>query len=388
MKASVRGARGPILNVLALGVSLTFSGAAFSQTPVRFLRGDADVNRFLDLNDAITTLGYLYLAEPTRLLCDDAADANDDGLVNLTDPVSVLFFLFEGDAVIPEPVGACGTDQTADSLSCESFWPCGTGAIENAVQMKLVPVAPGQFQMGSPPSERGRFPEEVLHTVELTCGFYMGATEVTQGQYVEVMGDNPSYVNGVQSGHDFGTDLNRPVDQVSWFDATEFCRRLSEKEGRRYRLPYEAEWEYACRAGSTTRFWFGDLLECDDETVSDPPECPNATGYMLLPNELQYPTLLTVAQKKPNPWGLYDMHGLSAEWCQDWYGPYPKGPVVNPTGPPAGREKLVRGSQGQRFGLRYMRSAIRGRIGPGANVYNSLGFRVVLELPGCRYGYD
>ncbi len=366
-----------------LALTLLVCGTAFPQDPPRFVRGDADVNRTHDVTDVLTILQHLFLQQPERLDCEDAADANDDGAVNLTDALSILFYLYEGGPLISEPVLACGKDPTADDLGCESFWVCGTGSFRNVIGMRFMPVPAGEFEMGSPPDERGRYPDEDLHTVALTCPFFISATEVTQGQYRDIVGVNPSYFNGFKEGVDYGTDLNRPVDSVSWHDAVAFCRRLSDKDGRRYRLPYEAEWEYACRGGTTTRFWFGDLLECPDEV---PQYCPSAEPFMLDPETARGGE--AVAQRLPNPFGLFDMHGLSYEWCLDWYGPYSRLPVINPKGPVAGSKKVIRGRSGIVTPLREMRSARRYSFEPYTNNFIVLGFRVVAELPDCRYGYQ
>jgi formylglycine-generating enzyme required for sulfatase activity len=153
---------------------------------------------------------------------------------------------------------------------------------ENSISMKLVWIAPGEFKMGS---NDGEDFEKPLHTVKITKGFYMGAFEVTQGQYQQVMGTNPSYFKGA----------NLPVEQVSWDDAVEFCKKLSQKEGKTYRLPTEAEWEYACRAGTTTKFSFGD----DESQLGEYAWYGKNSGMKTHP----------VGKKKPNAWGLFDMHG-------------------------------------------------------------------------------
>ncbi len=371
--------------ILALLAFCLTCGSAVSQESARFVRGDVDVNRAHDVTDVLTVLQHLFLQQPERLECEDAADANDDGAVNLTDALTILFFLFEAGPLIPDPVIACGEDPTPDDFGCESFWACGTGSYENVIGMRLVPIPAGEFQMGSPVNERGRYPDETLHTVVITCPFYMGATEVTQRQYLEIMGVNPSFFNGSKNGFNFGTNLNRPVDSVSWHDGMAFCRRLSERDGRRYRLPYEAEWEYACRAGTTTRFWFGDALECDEIGRPAGP-CTQADPFMVMNDyiELREP----VAQKLPNPFGLFDMHGSGDEWCMDWYGAYPEVPVVNPKGPATGSFKILRSLSDVGMPLIYRRSAHRKAIDPHTNNFLYLGFRVAAELPDCRYGYQ
>lgn len=203
----------------------------------------------------------------------------------------------------------------------------------------MVWIPPGRFVMGSPENERGRVGNEDPQTqVTLTQGFWMGKYEVTVGEFLAVMGSNECVDLG-----DPG-DLDRPVGCVSWAEAVAYCQKLTEQEraaGRIgtnavYRLPTEGEWEYACRAGTTARYSFGDALGCDDEC-----------GYCALFDSYMWwcgnggPG--RVGQKLPNPWGLHDMHGNVWEWCQDWMGDYPGGAVVDPQGPTTGSDRVFRG---------------------------------------------
>ncbi len=251
----------------------------------------------------------------------------------------------------------------------------GAGGWTNSIGMKLVCIPPGSFLMGSPDGERGRFAREgPVHKVNLSKGFYMGATEVTQGEYLEVMGTNPSFFQGDQ-----GDNLSRPVEQVSWFDALEFSRKLSEFEGRTYTLPTEAQWEYAARAGTTTRFSFGDALECNDVCGA----CPVADEYLWWCGNNSSGTK-PAGQKKPNPWGLFDMHGNVWEWCRDfWDGsPYGALEVTDPEGA-SGAYRVLRGGDGA-GALGDCRSASRGYGGAPDGIRGTVGFRVVLVsgLPG------
>ena len=196
------------------------------------------------------------------------------------------------------------------------------------MKFKLIPA--GTFTMGD---------GDDAHDVTLTKPFKMGVHEVTQAQYEQVMGVNPSKFKGADN----------PVENVSWDDAVEFCRRLSElpaekAAGNVYRLPTEAEWEYACRAGTTTKYSFG-----DDES-----EFGDYAWYCDNSDEQTHP----VGSKKPNAWGLYDMHGNVLEWCQDWYGDYPSGSVTDPTGPAVGSHRVIRGGSWDRT-AGYCRSAHR-----------------------------
>jgi len=256
-------------------------------------------------------------------------------------------------------------------------------AVVFAAPTNLVFIPPGTFRMGSPTNEVDRSGLEGPQTaVTISKGFWMGKCEVTQGEYLAVMGNNPSLFNGVQTNFppgDYGTDLSRPVEQVSWNDATNYCATLTQREraaGRIatnsvYRLPTEAEWEYACRGWTSTRFSYGD----------DP-------GYTNLSNYAWYwgnsgNTTHPVGQKLANPWGLNDMHGNVGEWCQDLYGAYLGGSVIDPQGPATGSLRVIRGGDWP-FWLdipRRCRSADRNDFyGPDFRL-NFVGFRVVLA-PG------
>ena len=225
------------------------------------------------------------------------------------------------------------------------------------VTMKLVPIPAGKFMMGSPDSEQWRHTTEgPQHEVTLSKPFYMGVTEVTQAQYQAIMGTNPSSFKGATN----------PVETVSWNDATEFCKKLSEKTRQAVRLPTEAEWEYACRAGSKTRFCFGDA----EEGLGD------YAWYHVNAGKTTHP----VGQKKPNVWGLYDMHGNVFEWCADWRGDYPKGAVTDPQGPASGSRRVLRGGSWY-INTDNCRAAFRSRSNPDHRL-NNVGFRVVVPVGG------
>jgi len=184
----------------------------------------------------------------------------------------------------------------------------------NSIGMDFVEIPPGNFTMGSSSSETTPH-ERPAHPVTISKPFLMAATEVTQAQWKAVFGSNPANFEG--------DDL--PVEQVSWDDAQEFIRELNAKEeGVHYRLPTEAEWEYACRAG-TMEDHYGDL----DAVAWFDPNSGGATH--------------PVGQKQPNAWGLYDMLGNVYEWCEDWKGPYPDGSVTDPGGPSTGTFRTIRG---------------------------------------------
>ena len=201
--------------------------------------------------------------------------------------------------------------------------------IKNSLGMEFVLIQPGKFLMGSPKDEPGRYTGERPHRVNLTKPFYLQTTEVTQGQWQALMGKNPSSHKGCGD--------SCPVEQVSWEDAQRFIQKLNQKEGTdKYRLPTEAEWEYACRAGSTTAFPNGGIttLQCgvDEKLNAIAWYCGNSQNLI-------HP----VAGKRPNEWGLYDMLGNVQEWCQDWFGGYPDDEVVNPKGPKKGSYRVMRG---------------------------------------------
>ena len=223
--------------------------------------------------------------------------------------------------------------------------------IENSIGMVLVPIPAGEFLMGSPETEPGRQDNsELQHQVTLTKPFLLGVHEVTQGQWQAVMGTTPwKGKKSIKEGDDY------PAMSVSWQDAVEFCRQLSEKEGLEYRLPTEAEWEYACRAGTTTAYSFG-----NDASELDEYACYMSWGRANAPAGAR-PSAHSVGQKKPNPWGLYDMHGNLWEWCSDWYGDSPSGGVTDPAGPSSGSSRVECGGSWHR-GAGNCRSAARGRV--------------------------
>ena len=232
--------------------------------------------------------------------------------------------------------------------------------ITNAFGMKLIRIAPGEFSMGSPSGEEGRNSDEGAYRVRITRAYYIGATEVTQAQFRSVMGENPSRYEGD----------NLPVECVSFDQVQEFLRRLSGREGKTYRLPTEAEWEYACRAGSTTPFAFGGTISTDQANYN------GLEVYGAGRKGLNRRRPIAVASLAANGWGLYDMHGNVYEWCQDWHTAYPSGTRIDPQGPGAGTFRVLRGGSFRDW-PETCRSANRYRYIPNRR-YTNIGFRAVL----------
>ena len=221
-------------------------------------------------------------------------------------------------------------------------------------------IVPGTFQMGSPATEKERREDETQHEVTLTKGYWLADTTVTQALWLEVMGSNPSRFTG---------EARLPVDSVSWDDAQTFIARLNERvPGLMAGLPSEAQWEYACRAGTETPFSFG-------ETIT--PEQVNYDGnypYGKARKGLYRQRPVPVGSLPANRWGLYEMHGNVWEWCSDWYGAYGRGPQRDPEGPPMGSYRVLRGGSWF-FDAGDARSARRDANVPGYRL-GDIGFRL------------
>ena len=251
----------------------------------------------------------------------------------------------------PDPGSpANNTDLGSGVIGDEGIFEIGGG---QRIVMKYVPA--GKFMMGSPPGKAGRSVDEEQHEVTLTKAFWLGRTEVTQEQWQSVTGDNPSWHKG--------KDL--PVEMVSWKDATEYCAKLNGKgllpAGWRWTLPSEAQWEYACRAG-TKGAWAGDL---DD---------------MAWYRKNRINSIHEVATRKPNAWGLFDMHGNVCEWCADWFDDHPMGAATDPVGPDNGSARVIRGGCYHNPGA-CCRSALRFMREPDFKAF-STGFRVAAVPAG------
>ena len=220
------------------------------------------------------------------------------------------------------------------------------------VKLEMVLVPAGKFVMGSPASEKGRNDNETQHEVTLTKSYYIGKYAVTQEQWEAVMGDNPSYTKGAKL----------PVTYVSWDDCKKFIKKLNGITKGKYRLPTEAEWEYACRAGTSTAYSFGNRLTKAIANYGDGPRgSPKVVGSY-----------------KPNAFGLYDMHGNVSEWCEDWYATYLAGAVADPKGPAKGERRVLRGGSYTGSGS-WVRSSTRNSFAPPFP-FDNHGFRLARNL--------
>ncbi len=247
------------------------------------------------------------------------------------------------------------------------------GLPPEAKPLEMVLIPAGTFTMGSPSSERGRDSnEEPQHDVTITQPFYLGKYEVTQAQWQAVMGFNPA--------RDFGVGNDYPVYYVSWNDCQSLIQNLNELGQGTFRLPTEAEWEYACRAGTVTRFSFGDALECADTGKN---YCEIMDQYMWWKGNRTYSgeqdNTKEAGRKLPNPWGLYDMHGNCYEWCSDWYGSYPINPQIDPLGSQSGSYRVARGGDWH-YSTQACRSASRASSLP-QNRYYFIGLRLLRLFP-------
>ena len=276
-------------------------------------------------------------------------------------------------------LAVCGAPATA--LAQEK-----TQVITNSIGMKLARIPAGTFMMGSPRKEAERERRETRHEVSITRPFDIGVYEVTQAEYIAVMKGTPEFRNRAAFKPDRGGSPNHPMENVEWKNAVTFCARLSARPpekaaGRKYRLPTEAEWEYACRAGAKTAFHTSASLSSLQANFNGNYPYGSAKPGPYLRKTAK------VGSYKPNAFGLYDMHGNVAEWCADFYDPeyYDNSPEENPLGPPVG---VVSTSFGGFYMVarggswvddaRACRTAYRYRAMP-ATQYRLIGFRVVCE---------
>jgi formylglycine-generating enzyme required for sulfatase activity len=240
----------------------------------------------------------------------------------------------------------------------------------NKVTLKLVLIPAGKFLMGSPETEKDHAKDEVQHEVTITKPFYLGVYEVTQEQYEAVIGENRSEFKGPRN----------PVERVSWDDAIQFCNKLSAKTLKTVRLATEAQWESACRAGSGTRFSFGDK-DADLYLYGNYADrcCTSPASRNDQEHSDGYDGTAPVGSYKPNAWGLYDMHGNLWEWCADWFADsYANADKTDPTGPASGTERVLRGGC---WNAIPMACCSGGRTGyDPARRLKTFGFRVVVVV--------
>ena len=260
-------------------------------------------------------------------------------------------------------------------------WPETVLDLGNNVKMRLVLIPAGKFMMGSPATEAGRSRDEgPQHEVTISKPFYMGVFEVTQEQYEQIMGVNPSGFKGAKN----------PVEDVSWDDAVEFCRKLSARTGKKVMLPTEAQWEYACRAGTTTAFHTGDALKPGQANAAFPSN-PGVWDRIMawVGKSSAQKTIQTAPAGSfpPNGFGLYDMHGNVWEWCSDWHaGSYANAKNQDPAGPDSGSYRVLRGGSCDNP-QQSCRSATRCG-GPPDTRGNSLGFRIAVHSPAGQAGSE
>lgn len=283
-----------------------------------------------------------------------------------------------------------GDDKTIDVHLKPIVQPQPPKKISNILNMEFVYIHPGRFMMGSPPEEPGRQDRESIHPVNLTNGFYLQTTEITVGHWRAFIQETTYRTEAETKGGawfrrgknwyqkpgrywdkpGFAQAEDHPVTCISWNDVQKYIAWIGQKESKKYRLPTEAEWEFACRAQSTTAFSNGELLELK---CGNDPNLDAVGWYCGNSNGKTHP----VARKSPNRYGLYDMHGNVWEWCQDWFAKYPSGQTANPLGPDKGKAKVRRGGA---WGSdsEACRSACRGRSWPNRGA-RGIGFRLVIE---------
>lgn len=339
-----------------------------------------DVNSDGVVNGEDAALAANHILDKGLLTNPAPADANQDGVLDAADVGWIAVNPHEltqtPTPTVPPTATPTPTPTAIPTPGGETF----TLILPGNVPLELVRIPAGSFVMGSPTTERGRVSAEGPQTnVTISQAFYMGKYELTQRQWRAILGTNPSYF----------TKDTHPVDSVSWSQAQSFLTALNThitttgQGPLSMRLPTEAQWEYACRAGTSTRFSFGNSLDCTDDCS----DCPAGTlsgkrtdymwycGNNALSDQPGFGTK-SVGQKKPNAFGLYDMHGNVWEWCQDWYAySLPGGNVTDPTGPTTAWDRVLRGGSWD-FRATDCRSACRFYYPPG-NQLRNLGFRVV-----------
>ncbi len=361
-------------------VSVTIAGMDRGTDQFVSTNGPADGSPFLDRYSRLTTLytppdiGFTPIIQ----------------MVNRSETESVTVYLDNFDVILLEPgkyyasefLDGDETDPPVPTVEPEGQLNPETGLWETTIKIPGLPkdtqplvmvlMPPGTFTMGSPMDESGRADWEwPPHEVAITEPFYISKYEITQAQWEAVMGTNPAKLHGV--GDDY------PVYYVSWNDCREFIDKLNGLDAGVFRFPTEAEWEYACRTGTETRFFFGDALECEEEGYV---YCESGDHHMWwLGNDTLGDNVhgsKEVGRKEPNAWGLHDMHGNVWEWCSDyWEDSYERGTQTDPTGPATGVNRVIRGGDANDE-ARYCRSAYRDYYPPD-DPDGSIGIRLVRE---------
>ena len=274
----------------------------------------------------------------------------------ITKNVSTIYLIFITVIIIISfPVSICGFEKT----------------YTNTLGMEFVLVPSGTYTMGSPPEESHRGPSEVRHQATISKPFYMQTTEVTVKQWYSIM---ERRMMGSQEDAE-----NLPITQVSWYDCMKFIKHLNRLGQGKYRLPTEAEWEYAARAGTSTAYSWGDTIDCDKAMYGNNSLKENECQLYIRSIGLQIDHPAPVKTYIPNSWGLYDMHGNVWEWCMDRFGDYPKNAVIDPKGQESGNMRIRRGGSWFKYGYS-CRSANRS-FGHPATRYKTTGFRLVREIP-------
>ncbi len=304
--------RSVILSLFALLLAMTCSFNAVASSTM--MRGDVTGNNEVDISDVTALIGYLLNGDGSSLNLANA-DCTLNGEIDISDVTALIGYLLNG------------------------TWPDGPGVqtfTVNGVTFKMIKVEGGTFTMGATPEQgtEARDNEKPAHQVTLTKDYFIGQTEVTQALWLAVMGSNPSYYIG-ENG--YGYDLMRPVEKVSWLDCKVFITKLNEMTGKTFRLPTEAEWEFAARGGNNGHGYkysgSNNLAEVAWYWYSIPSQTSLTVGF----------GTQTVATKAPNELGLYDMSGNVDEWCEDWYELYSSEAQTNPTGPATGYFHVVHG---------------------------------------------
>jgi len=249
-------------------------------------------------------------------------------------------------------------------------------AFENSIRMRFVLIPSGTFAMGSPADELGRDDTETLHQVTLTRPYYLQTTEVTNRQFRQFRPDHDSY--GTPPAHSSLNGDEQPVVHVSWADAVAYVAWLNVKEPEKgYRLPTEAEWERACRAGTSTAFWWGNWISSEMANYFQ-----NETPYDEGRKREHRKTTVAVGSLPVSPWGLYEIHGNASEWCADWYDDqdYPPGPATDPLGPPPSGSHLRRGGAYDGEISYLLRAAFRIGVQGEGTTRSYVGFRVAASV--------